>query len=248
MSDLTADPRGLLVEVRTLRARSRRLAHDGAWLPAVALAALPVLSIVLYSNPTSSQWQGSAQYPYWAGLPWPQHSTLASYAFWLVVEPLSFVVVALWYRRREQRQGVRVRWRAVVGAGLMGLLLLVALHAAPTGESLVFGPPSAWQGLLTPLLTVGIAAIMLGLIERSAGIVTCGVWMALVVWQFCAIGRIGGLFGWQAWLLGGGSGPALGGQLTLAWMDRPAGGLMAMALPLAIVAARRAWRARGARS
>jgi hypothetical protein len=253
MSEATVDPTGLLAEVQALRARSRRLAHDGAWLPALVLAALPLLSIVLYAYPVSSARKGlvqyPVQYPYWAGLPWQQRSSLASYAFWLVAEPLAFVVVALWYRRREQRHGVRVPWRAAIGAGGIGLLLLLALYAAPTGQPVAFGgeAQSVWQGFLTPLLTVGIAAFVLGLIERSVGIVLSGTWMALVAWQFCATGQIGGLFGWQVWLLSGGSGPALGGQLTLLGMDRPAPALLVMALPLSIVAAHRAWRARGLR-
>jgi hypothetical protein len=250
VSDANADPAGLLAEVRTLRARSRRLAHEGAWLPAFVLAALPVLSIGLYRYPTSPVWQIAAQYPFWAGLPHEQRSSVASYAFWLVAEPLGLVVVALWYRRRESRRGVRVPWRAPVIAGGIGLLLLVALFAAPTGQPVAVGGAarSVWQGLLTPLLSVGVAALVLGLIERSAGIVLCGVWMIVLPWQFCATGMIGGLFGWQAWLLGGGSGPALGGQLTLLGLDHPAPSLLAIALPLALVGTYRALRARALRT
>jgi hypothetical protein len=250
VSDTDAHPAGLLAEVRTLRARSRRLAHEGAWLPAFVLAALPVLSIGLYRYPTSSMLQAPPQYPYWAGLPQEQRSSVASYAFWLVTEPLALVVVALWYRRRESRRGVRVPWRAPVIAGATGLLCLLALFAAPTGQPVAFGgaAQSVWQGLLTPLLSVGVAAFVLGLIERSVGIVLCGVWMTLLPWQFCANGQIGGLFGWQTWLLDGGSGPAMGGQLTLLGLDRPAPSLLAMALPLALVATYRAVRVRALRT
>ena len=231
----------LLTDVQHWRARGRRLAHAGAWLPALTLAGLPLLSIALYARPLSPQF-GSVAYPYWAGLPSVQRDAIASYVFWLLAEPLAFVMVALWYRHREHRHGVRVRWRTVAGAGTLGLLLLVALSAAPTGEPVGLDAPSAWQGLLTPLLTVGIAAVALGIIERSVGIVLSGAWMALVSWQFCATARIGGLFGWQDWLLDGGSGPALGGQLTLLGLDRPVPALVAIALPLALVAGYRALR------
>jgi len=247
MANAATDPAAVLAEMDLLKAKSRRLAHGGAWLPALALAALPLISSVLYQRPFSSvinSGGGVVQFPHWAGLPEQQRASLASYAFWLVAAPLAFVLVAQWYRYRERRHGVRVPWRVPVTAGAAGLLCLVALFAAPTGEPGVAGT-WWWQGLLTPLLSIATAAILLGLVERSVAITVSGAWMAALAWQFCATGMVGGLLGWQSWLLGGGSGPALGGQLTLLGLDRPAPALAAMALPLAVAGLYRAVRSRG---
>jgi hypothetical protein len=243
----------MLAEVQTLKARSRRLAHGGAWLPALVLATLALLSIVLYRYPfTDPTPLGKIadgllypRYPYWAGLPGIQRDHLASYAFWLIAEPLAFVVVAWWYRQRERRHGVRVAWRIPIVAGLVGLIGLLALFAAPVGTGPVAASViSVWQGLLTPLLSVGIATIALGIIERSVGITLSGVWMTGVAWQVCAFGLPGELFGWQAWLLGFGSGPGLGGQITILGLHRPGPTVIAITLPLLVVAAVRALHAR----
>lgn len=247
------DADAVLAEVQTLKARSRRLAHGGAWLPALVLATLALLSIGLYRYPFTDPTPAdefldgllSALYPYWAGLPGIERYDLASYAFWLIAEPLAFVIVAWWYRQRERRHGVRVAWRVPIVAGLVGLVGLLALFAAPVGTGAVgVSAISVWQGLLTPLLSVGIATIALGVVERSVGITLSGVWMTGVAWQVCAFGMPGELFGWQAWLLGLGSGPALGGQITLLGLHRPGPTLIAMTLPLVLVAAFRAVRAR----
>jgi hypothetical protein len=254
MDSAATDPAAVLAEMGVLKARSRRLAHGGAWLPALALAALPLLSSALYQRPFSSvinsggEAGGVIQFPYWAGLPEQQRASLASYAFWLLAAPLAFVVVAQWYRHRERRHGIRVPWRVPVAAGAAGLLCLLALFAAPTGEPDPAWTGSAlpgWQGLLTPLLSIATAAIALGLVERSIAITVSGAWMAALAWQFCATGQVGGLLGWQTWLLGGGSGPALGGQLTVLGMDRPTPALVVMALPLALTGLYRAARSRG---
>jgi hypothetical protein len=255
MADRASHPASVLEELGALRARGRRLAHAGAWLPAVVLGLLPLLSIALYRRPFTSavnsggaEGGGVIEFPYWAGLPEQQHAALASYVFWLLAVPAAFVLVAQWYRFRERRHGVRVPWRVLVLAGTAGLLCPLVLFAAPTGRPSAGWPGDAsswWQGLLTPLLSVAIAAIALGLVERSAGIAVAGAWMALVAWQCCATGRVGGLLGWQTTLLGGGSGPGLGGQLTLLGLDRPAPALLALSLPLVAVGLYRAVRARG---
>ncbi|GIE98904.1 hypothetical protein [Paractinoplanes rishiriensis] len=225
----------MLSDLHDLKNRSRRLAHGGAWLPALALAALPLLSIALYRHPFAPVTEIIIEYPYWAGLPHQQRAALLSYLFWMVLAPLAFVLVAQWYRYRERRHGVRVPWRVPVAAGSLGLLALVALFAAPTGTPALGFGTNWWQGLLTPLLGVAVAAFALGLVERSPAIVLAGAWMAAVAWQFCATGQVGGLLGWQTWLLGGGSGPGLGGQVTLLGMDRPAPALILMSLPLVVV-------------
>ncbi|WP_310381105.1 hypothetical protein [Actinoplanes couchii] len=237
-----------------LRARSRKIGRGGAWLPALVLAALPVLSIVLYRSPFSSVLDrggdgngggGSVGYPYWAGLPEQQRNSMGSFLFWMVAAPLAFTVVAHWYRRREREHGVRVAWKVPATANGIALFLLLALIAAPTGQPTF--TTSWWQGLLTPLLGVAVAAIALGVVERSPGIALSGAWMAAVAWQFCAMGQVGGLFGWQTWVLGGGSGPALGGQLTILGLDQPGPALLFMSLPLLLTGLFRAFRARSAR-
>ncbi|GAA3233598.1 hypothetical protein ACFO1B_23295 [Dactylosporangium siamense] len=248
MDSSTPDPAAVLAEMGELRARSRRLAHAGAWLPALILAALPLLSIGLYRHPFATVNASSVGYPFWGGLPEEQRAALASYVFWLIVAPLAFVLVAQWYRRREHRQGIRVPWRVPVTAGLAALLCLLALFAAPTGEpdptlSADSGP--WWRGLLTPLLSIAVAVIALGVVERSTAITLSGVWMAVLAWQFCAIGFIGGLFGWQTWILNGGEGSGPGGQLTLFGLDRPGPTLILMTLPLLLVGLVRAARSRG---
>ncbi|MFI5953876.1 hypothetical protein [Cryptosporangium sp. NPDC051539] len=251
MDDDSPRSAAVLAEMNQLKTRSRRLAHGGAWLPALALAAVPLASIALYRHPFSSAINSGTQaqspdgvtieYPYWAGLPEQQHSALASYLFWLVLAPLTFVLVAQWYRRRESRRGVRVNWRIPIAAGGAGLLALLALLAAPTGTPAAF---TWWHGPLTPLLSIALAAIALGFAERSIGVAVAGLWLGALAWQFCATGFVGGLLGWQDWLLAGGSGPALGGQLGLG-LDRPALALLVMTLPLVLVGAYRAVRFRG---
>ncbi|BCJ41193.1 hypothetical protein GCM10010168_45090 [Actinoplanes ianthinogenes] len=241
MSTEAPDAAAMLAELDTLKARSRRLAHGGLWLPALVLAALPLASIALYQDPAAHTGNGVIEYPYWAGLPEQQRAGLGSYLFWLLATPLAFALVALWYRRRESTAGVRVPWRVPVVAGAAGLLCLLALFAAPAGHR-ASAETSWWQGLLTPLLGVALAAIALGIVERSKGITVAGVWMAALAWQFCATGQVGGLLGWQSWVLGGG--PALGGQLTVLGLDRPAPALLIMALPLTLAGLYHAARSR----
>lgn len=209
--------------------RGRRSAGDRAWVPALVLAALPLMSAVLYPGPLGAG--GVIAYPYWAGLPAPQYSILGSVLFWLVAAPLAVAVVAFWYRR-----GKRPAWRAPI-AVLGGLSLLLVVLAGLAGQ------PT--HGLFTPLLVVAGAAMVLGVLARSRGITVSGVWMAVVAWQFGSIGQVGGLFGWQVWVLGGGSGPALGGQLTILGLDHPAPALLFMTLPLAVTGVFRALRPAG---
>jgi hypothetical protein len=258
MESAATDPATVLADLKTLRARSRRLAHAGAWLPTLALAALALLSGALYRfpfAPAAPLTETFIQYPYWAGLPDEQRASLASYLFWLLAAPLAFVLVAQWYRFRERRDGIRVPWRVPVVAGAVGLLGLLALFAAPTGETAgptgdllaVWDGPAHtwWRGFLTPLLAVAVAAIVLGLVERGLSITAAGAWMAVLAWQFCAVGQLGGLFAWQVWLLNGGSGSGLGGQMTLLGLNRPMPALLIMAGPLAVVGAYWAVRAGG---
>ena len=87
--------------------------------------------------------------------------------------------------------------------------------------------------------------VALGWAERSAAVALAGGWVAVITaWQ-TASGRIGYIPGWLAWILGGGSGPALDGEVTLANLNRPGPLLIAIALPLVVFAIVRGSRARG---
>lgn len=234
MSDSTTDPRDLLRHTRELRTKSRGLADRGAWLPALALALLPLLSVALYRYPTMATYS-VAEYPFWAGLPHQQRNPTVSYLFWLLGLPATFAVIGAWYQQRQHREGIKVAWVLPAVTGLVALVVMLALIAAPSGQSAPIGVGHPrWAGLLTPLLAVGLAAILHGLLTRRLGIALSGVWLAALAWQFCATGQIGGLLGWQSWLLAGGSGQALGGQLTLLGLDRPAPALIFMSAPLLI--------------
>lgn len=227
------DPAQTLTAVRRLRARSRQRAHGGAWAPAAVLAALVLLSAVLYRYPFGSPQTLDVSYPFWAGLPDEQRSAAASYVFWLLGLPAACAAIAGWYRYRARRLGVRVSWPVVVAVGLGALallLVLVAMPSQPLGspDALTAVRPPVWHGLATPLLAVAAAVVALGGVEHRLALVAAGAWLGLLAWWQCAAIRLGAIPGWVAWILDGGSGPALGGQLAL----RPAAMLLAMVGPL----------------
>lgn len=91
---------------------------------------------------------------------------------------------------------------------------------------------------------VAVAAIALGIIEHSRGLIFGGAWVGLIASWHCALG-VGGLPGWLTWVLNGGEGPALGGQLTLLGLHRPGPVLILAALPLFIVGFAGLLRSRG---
>ncbi len=235
--DAATEAERTLTELDALRQRTARRAHGGVWLPAAGVAVLLLASTVLYETPFASRHSIEAEHPFWAGLPDQQRSPVASYLFWFLGVPLLFTVIALWYRRRADRLGVRVPWRAVAAAGLGVLALLAVLAAVPTGpvpDGMTTGAGPHWEGLLTPLLPVAATVVALGWVERSRALLACGAWILVLVGWLCTSWPMGTLPGW---LLGN----DLGGQLS--W--RPGTYLVLMALPLlvtAAVAARRAAR------
>ena len=240
-----------LADVQLLRTRARALAHGGVWFPVAVIAALLLLSISLYSypftEPSTSEWL----FPYWGGLPDTQRNQGLSYAFWFVLTPAAFGLIAWWYRRRSRRLGVRIEWRWFVGAGLGALLALALLAAFPSTVDLAtMGELDSGQvghtvdvlrGLRTPIVPLAAALVVLSWAERSLALATTGLWIGILAWWFCAAGP-GRLPGWLTWILGGFEGPALGG--TLAIPGRPGPVLIAMSAPLLVYAFIRGLRAR----
>lgn len=242
------DPARTLTEVRRLRARTRARAHGGAWVPAAVLAGLVVLSAALYRYPPADPHVAYIDYPFWAGLPWEQHSSQVSYAFWLLGLPAAFAAIGAWYRHRARRTGVRVSWPVLVAVGMGALLLLVVLVAIPRKplpdpDLIASGSPGWWSGLATPLVAVALAIVALGWVERAPGLAATGVWFGVQAWWQCRSGLLGDIPGWLSWLLSGGDGPALGGQIGLP----PVGLLVLMELPLLGWVVVQAVRSRGGR-
>ncbi|MFD0591196.1 hypothetical protein ACFQZ4_00200 [Catellatospora coxensis] len=145
------------------------------------------------------------------------------------------------------------RWFAITALGaLLALAVLAAMRAdLPADHDLVKnypGVPIVEQvrlGLFTPVMPIALAIVVLGWAERSRAVALSGVWVGAITWWQCSQG-LGQLAGWQAWVLGGFEGPALGGQLTLFGLNRPGPTLILMALPLLVFATVRAVRSRGA--
>ncbi|SFQ33320.1 hypothetical protein SAMN05421810_106166 [Amycolatopsis arida] len=238
------DPEGTLAEVRRVRERARRLAHGGAWLTALLLAALVLGSTAWYEAPFGEPDQdGWITHPFWAGLPNVTRSEVGPYLYWFLGIPLVVAATGAWYRWRGGRVGMRVAWHwyvAITLGALASLAVVAAVPRTPDGDH-----PPGWAGLLTPLIVVAVAAVALGAVERSPGLMAGGVWLGLITaWHSTA--GMGGLSGGATWLLNGGDGgSADGGQLTLLGLHRPGPVLLLMVLPLVLVAGRQLWRTRG---
>ena len=230
-----------LADIRQLRARSRRLAHGGAWLPALLLAGLVLASMLLYRNPFGEQ-PGSWRHPFWAGLPAGARSEVGAYLFWFAGLPLTVLATAAWYRWRGRRVGMTIAWPWYAGV-TCGVLASLAVFAAVPSRSVTPPFEAGWPGLLTPLVAVAAAAIALGAVERSRGLILGGAWLGLITAWHCTLG-MGELPGWLTWLLDGGEGPALGGQLTLFGLHRPGPVLVLMVLPLLATGVLGWWRER----
>lgn len=215
-----------LAEVERLRHQARAQAHGGAWLPALAVATLLLASIGLYRWPFGDSNSIDAEYPFWAGLPDEQRDPTTSYLFWFLGYPLLLALVAAWYRWRERRVGVRVRWWAFAAAGLGALAVLAVLAAVPDGhrasDDLLSGSdPAFWlPTLLTPLLPLAVGVTALGVTERSRGLVASGLWITALTGWLCGTFPLGSV---------------PGGTLAL----RPGHYVVLMAVPLILFAALR---------
>lgn len=223
-----------LTEIDQLRRRARVRAHSGAWFPALAFAVLLLASIGLYRQPFTDPGTILAEYPFWAGLPDNQRDPTASFLFWFIGTPVVFALVAAWYRWRSRRVGMRVGWPVVVALGVTVLAVLAVCAAAPTTpypdpDTVQVAAGIWWQGLLTPLVPITVAVLVLGLVERSRGLIAAGVWMGLIVWWQCTGNHLGSVPGAGLELLG---------------VHRPGPNLILMAVPLLAFAAIRAPRAR----
>ena len=121
------------------------------------------------------------RYSAFAGLPGNERSRLLSIAFWLVMAPLAYVASAYAYRAHAERHGVSLRWRrwAWTGFGLFALLM------ATLGSPPMYGSAGSVlfrEGLLTPLLPIGLGLLVLAVVERSAAIgATAALFTFLVV-------------------------------------------------------------------
>jgi hypothetical protein len=116
-------------------------------------------------------------------------------------------------------------WYASVTCAVLALLAIIA--AVPT-RSVTSPFQAGWSGLLTPLVAVAVAAIALGVVERSRGLVFGGAWLGLITGWHCTLGM----------------GELPDGQLTLFGLHRPGPVLILMSLPLLIVGLLGWWRAR----
>ncbi|WP_020523373.1 hypothetical protein [Catelliglobosispora koreensis] len=240
-----------LSEVDQLRQRVRSRVHSGAWFPALVLGLFVLVTITLYRTPFRDVNIYNPEAPAWAGLPDMQHSPLASYLYWFLGTPLVLGLIALWYRRRERLTGYRVRWRLFLGVASGALFLLAFLAALPTRQlsteeltTITVSEPGIGDmvyGFLTPLMVIAVGVVLLGWVERSRWLIFCGFWIGVITWWQFAFGGMGNIPGWLSWLLGGGSGPALGGQVTLLHVHRPGPLLIVIALPLLLFALGR-WR------
>jgi hypothetical protein len=242
------DPQDTLTEVTRLRSRARLIAHGGAWFPAAVLAALVLLSTVLYEMPY--QQVNEIYGGRWAGLPSTERDEVASYLFWFVATPVAFAAIGWWYRRRTRQTGMRVSWKSFAGVGLgllIGLALLAAVPTDPATNQLTVDPPWWWlRAFRTPLIPVAAAVAVLGWVERSRWLLIAGAWLGLVAWWQNYF-FLGGIPGWMSWLLAGGEGPALGGEITLLGLNRPGPTLILATLPLLVFAVMRAVRSGAAR-
>ncbi len=238
-----------LAELEELRQRVRTRVHSGAWFPALVIGLFVLSTIALYTEPFTQVFYYQPENA-WAGILDNQRSSLMSYLFWFLGLPAVLGLIAWWYRRRERLTGFRVRWRAflAVAAGSMFLLAAVAAVPQPPREDdavTALWTPSFfdWLSLLiTPLAVLAITVVALGWLERSRWLILCGCWIAfVVVWQ-SLFGGNGDIPGWLSWVLGGGEGPALGGQITLLGLNRPGPLLIVIALPLLLFALMRRLR------
>ena len=166
--------RALIEELRAIRIRTRA-ARRGYRFPLLVFGLLIGAAAPLYAThePSPGISVGPTSGPVWAsGLGGdsmiPRNASPSTTAYyWLAVILVGATAVALWYRRRAQRAGVRGRVLPSIAAWTgVSALLVAAPLSEPSGLRL--GPLSSVTGHGTvALLVIGIGLCVLAVTERS---------------------------------------------------------------------------------
>ncbi|QKT11593.1 hypothetical protein [Rhodococcus sp. W8901] len=142
------------------------------------LAVVVVAAMPLYiQRPFGAQWSGSSQLSRLSGFGQLEHPTAAA-AYWLVVLPVAYAVIAVYLVRRGSSSGVRVRASYVTVCGLVLFLVLVAVVVVVPQLQLPLGNLTI-RGL-TPLLAIAVGVMVWGVLGRDLTILGIGA-LALVV-------------------------------------------------------------------
>lgn len=169
------DPADLLLEVESLRERTRRSGRSW-WFPLTLFGVLLICAAPLYR--AASIVDQSFDIPRFM---WPlvtlftgvfsDHPVLTA-LYWVAALAIGFVGSGLWYRREAQRIGLRRPVRAFVLTGLAITVGLVLLQSVPYAGYLLFWV--SYRGTLG-IAIIAVALLVLAWLERSAGLTTIAV-------------------------------------------------------------------------
>jgi hypothetical protein len=177
----SSEPEALLAGVAALRRDVRRERH-AYWLPLVLFGALALASVPLYVDPLGPDVLRAGDDS--GGLAALGGNLLAHSAaigwFWLAALIGGHLASVWWYRRHAQRVGLRTPTRAYLKAGVIGVLVGLAL-----GPLLHWLQVDAWSPVsgaarvvlrpvfsllvlgLVPLAVVAVGLLVLARLERS---------------------------------------------------------------------------------
>jgi hypothetical protein len=169
------DPATLLLEVESLRARTRRSGRSW-WFPLTLFGVLlgcaaPLYRFSFIDDPT----------PDIPRFMWPLvmlfSGVFSSYPvltalYWVAALTIGFVGSGLWYRREAQRIGLRRPVRAFILTGLAITFALVLLQSVPYASFLLFWV--SFRGTLG-IAIIAVALLVLARLERSAGLTAVAV-------------------------------------------------------------------------
>jgi hypothetical protein len=177
------DPAALLLEVESLRARTRRSGRSW-WFPLTLFGVLLICAAPLYRV---SFVPGDQSFDIPRFL-WPLVSVFSGVfsdypvltaLYWVAALTIGFVGSGLWYRREAQRIGLRRPVRAFVLTGLAITVGLVFLQSVPYAWYLLFWV--SFRGTLG-IAIIAVALLVLARLERSAGLTAVAVgFLALAV-------------------------------------------------------------------
>lgn len=187
-SGASGEPRGLLAEQRRLTGRVRA-AQRATWIPLLVFAAVTLLAIPVYRFghiAMSCRPVAAAAGP--PGRVCAFYST-AGLFYWPIALVLGYVAIAAFYLRRARERGVgsRVFPYTVAGAVLavvLGVAAGWASHHPPLPGDDVLGVHTAqlFFGLASPALAIGLALLVLAVIERNLALLPVTVvYVALVL-------------------------------------------------------------------